>query len=116
MNRGFREVDYSVVEGRSFRGVSGAMHNVDLMITSKVPKRKIIASVYLEDDVEVNDLISLYGIAIDLQADVKILGSGFKISADCEAFSKELHIPVIIGKDMTQIKEKILELDKLTIH
>lgn len=107
MNRRHGEVDYSVVDEGSFRGISGAMHNVDMMITSKVPNRKMIVSVHLDDIVEVNDLISLQGFAIDLKADEKILVSKENIDEQCRALCDELRIHIIMCKDRSQILEKI---------
>ena len=92
---------------RVFRGVSGAIHKVDMMITFENPRKKMIASLCFED-VKVGDIVILQGIALDLNVEERIILAWCPIREECMALCKELHIPVIVSDDIARIMERSL--------
>ena len=92
-----------------FRGVSGAIHKVDMMITFENPRKKMIASLCFED-VKVGEIVILQGIALDLNVEERIILAWCPLREECMALCKELHIPVIVNDDIARIMEEITAL------
>lgn len=111
MSRHISELGFKVDTPAKIRGRSGVEYDFFLiaMSGSGFLGVKIIVDIIAEAEVGANDILNLYGKAMDISANGILVGAVPSMSDDAKAIANSYNIVYVEGEDLPKISERLVK-------